>query len=153
MPLVYLNTYLRLIRKKEDTDRYKERFGYTNFKQILEKDVIWIHASSVGEFKSCDFLINSFHKNYNLLITTTTKTAADYALKNYGEKIIHQYAPFDVVPWINKFLNFCVKKKIDFTFKSITLSQPFSEKLSRGSPHAAPALLTKKSMASSFSVI
>ena len=37
MPLVYLNTYLRLIRKKEDTDRYKERFGYTNFKQILKK--------------------------------------------------------------------------------------------------------------------
>ena len=36
MPLVYLNTYLRLIRKKEDADRYKERFGYTNFKQILE---------------------------------------------------------------------------------------------------------------------
>jgi 3-deoxy-D-manno-octulosonic-acid transferase len=112
MPLVYLNTYLRLIRKKEDTNRYKERFGYTNFKQILEKDVIWIHASSVGEFKSCDFLINSFHKNYNLLITTTTKTAADYALKNYGEKIIHQYAPFDVVPWINKFLNFWKPKLV-----------------------------------------
>ena len=112
MPLVYLNTYLRLIRKKEDTNRYKERFGYTNFKQILEKDVIWIHASSVGEFKSCDFLINSFHKNYNLLITTTTKTAADYALKNYGRKIIHQYAPFDVVPWINKFLNFWKPKLV-----------------------------------------
>ena len=112
MPLVYLNTYLRLIRKKEDTDRYKERFGYTNFKQILEKDVIWIHASSVGEFKSCDFLINSFHKNYSLLITTTTKTAADYALENYGEKIIHQYAPFDVVPWINKFLNFWQPKLV-----------------------------------------
>ena len=38
MPLVYLNTYLRLIRKKEDADRYKERFGYTNFKQILKKE-------------------------------------------------------------------------------------------------------------------
>ena len=35
---------------------------------------------------------------------------------------------------------------MDFTFKSITLSQPFSEKLSKGSPHAAPALLIKKSM-------
>ena len=112
MPLIYLNTYIRLIRKKEDTDRYKERFGYTNFKRNLKKDIIWIHASSVGEFKSCDFLINSFHKNYNLLITTTTKTAADYALKNYGEKMIHQYAPLDVVPWINKFLNFWKPKLV-----------------------------------------
>ena len=112
IPLVYLNTYLRLIRKKEDINRYKERFGYTSFKKILEKDVIWIHASSVGEFKSCDYLINHFHKNFNLLITTTTKTAGDYALKNYGEKIIHQYAPFDVLPWINKFLKFWKPKLV-----------------------------------------
>ena len=112
IPFVYLNTYLRLIRKKEDIVRYKERFGYTSFKKIIKKDVIWIHASSVGEFKSCDYLINKFHKNFNLLITTTTKTAADYALKNYGEKIIHQYAPFDVVPWINKFLKFWKPKLV-----------------------------------------
>ena len=43
-----------------------------------------------------------------------------------------------------------LKKKIDLTFRSITLSQPFSEKLSKGSPQAAPALLTRKSIASSL---
>tara|TARA_Y100001970_G_scaffold155928_1_gene190894 strand:+ start:1940 stop:3100 length:1161 start_codon:yes stop_codon:yes gene_type:complete len=100
------------MKKKEDVSRYKERFGDTSSKKIIKKDVIWIHASSVGEFKSCDYLINNFYKNYNLLITTTTKTAADYALKNYGEKIIHQYAPFDVIPWINKFLNFWKPKLV-----------------------------------------
>ena len=35
----------------------------------------------LGEFKSSDFLINNFIKNYYILITTTTKTAADYAIK------------------------------------------------------------------------
>ena len=104
IPCIYLNTYLRLIRKKEDFKRFRERFGNTNLKKNKKKELIWIHASSVGEFKSCDFLINNFYKKYNLLITTTTKTASDYALENYGKKIIHQYAPFDVVPWINKFL-------------------------------------------------
>ena len=104
IPLIYLNIFIRLIKKKEDNNRYKERFGFTNLKKTGEKEVIWIHASSVGEFKSCDLLINHFYTTYNLLITTTTKTASDYAIENYGEKIIHQYAPYDVVPWIDKFL-------------------------------------------------
>ncbi|MFL2542919.1 MAG: 3-deoxy-D-manno-octulosonic acid transferase [Alphaproteobacteria bacterium] len=105
IPFIYLNTLIRLIKKKEDHNRYKERFGFTNLKKNSGKEVIWIHASSVGEFKSCDLLINHFYKTYNLLITTTTKTAADYAIENYGEKIIHQYAPYDVLPWIDRFLN------------------------------------------------
>ena len=40
-----------------------------------------------------------------------------------------------------------------FTFKSITLSQPPSEKAPKGSAHAAPALLIKKSICSSLSLI
>ncbi len=112
IPLIYLNTLLRIIRSKEDIKRYRERFGYTNFKKTSKKPVIWIHASSVGEFKSCDFLINNFYKKYNLLITTTTKTASDYALENYSEKITHQYAPFDTIPWIDKFLKFWKPKLV-----------------------------------------
>ncbi len=112
IPFIYLNTFIRLIKKKEDNNRYKERFGFTNLNKNNEKEVVWIHASSVGEFKSCDLLINHFCKTHNLLITTTTKTAADYALENYGEKIIHQYAPYDVLPWINKFLNFWKPKLV-----------------------------------------
>ena len=106
IPIIKINTFMRILKKKEDKNRYKERFGITNLKRPLEKELIWIHASSVGEFKSSDFLINNFYNNYYILITTTTTTAADYAIKNYGEKIIHQYAPYDVTLWINKFLDF-----------------------------------------------
>jgi len=105
VPIILINTYLRILRNKEDKKRYKERFGITNLKKPNEKEVIWIHASSIGEFKSSDFIINKYYKKYCILITTTTKTASDYALKNYGEKIIHQYIPFDIIFWINKFLN------------------------------------------------
>ena len=36
-----------------------------------------------------------------------------------------------------------VRKNGDLTFRSMTLSQPFSGNASNGSPHAAPALLTR----------
>jgi len=105
IPLIIINTYIRVLKKKEDKNRYKERFGFTNLQKPKGKDLIWIHASSVGEFKSSDFLINNFCKKYCILVTTTTKTASEYALKNYSDKIIHQYAPYDVTIWINKFLD------------------------------------------------
>ena len=106
IPIIKINTFMRILKKKEDKNRYKERFGITNLKRPLEKELIWIHASSVGEFKSSDFLINNFYNNYYILITTTTTAAADYAIKNYGDKIIHQYAPYDITLWVNKFLDF-----------------------------------------------
>ena len=112
IPLIKINTFIRILNKKEDKIRYKERFGFTNLQKPLGKELIWIHASSVGEFKSSDFLINNFFNNYNILITTTTKTAADYAITNYGDKIIHQYAPYDVTFWINKFIDFWQPKLV-----------------------------------------
>ena len=112
IPVIKFNTFIRILNKKEDKIRYKERFGFTNLQKPLGKELIWIHASSVGEFKSSDFLINNFFNNYNILITTTTKTAADYAITNYGDKIIHQYAPYDVTFWINKFLDFWQPKLV-----------------------------------------
>ena len=39
IPLIYLNTFIRLIKKKEDNNRYKERFGFTNLKKNNELDI------------------------------------------------------------------------------------------------------------------
>ena len=49
--------------------------------------------------------------------------------------------------------NCWVIKKVLFTFKSITLSHPFSEKVSIGSAQAAPALLIKISICVSCCLI
>ena len=111
IPIVYLNIFLRLINNKEDKKRYKERFGLTN-KNKPEKNIIWIHAASVGEFKSSRMIIDSYYKNYSILVTTTTKSAAEYANNFYSDKIIHQYAPFDVEIWIKRFLNFWQPKLV-----------------------------------------
>ena len=64
IPVVLINTYIRVLRNKEDKKRFRERFGFTNHKKFHDKDIIWIHAASVGEFKSSDFLINNFYKEY-----------------------------------------------------------------------------------------
>ena len=105
IPAIYLNIYWRIIKNKEDKIRYQERFGITSY-QRPNKKVIWIHAASVGEFKSCKTLIDAYHSKYCILVTTTTKTAAEYAIKKFSTQIIHQYAPFDVTIWINRFINF-----------------------------------------------
>ena len=103
IPIIKININLRINRGKEDGERYLERFGITSIKRP-KGDLIWIHAASVGEFKSASIIINSFHNKFNILVTTTTLSAAKYAIENYGNKIIHQYAPIDIKKWVKKFL-------------------------------------------------
>ena len=112
IPIIIINIFIRILKNKEDKKRIKERFGKSSLIKPIDKEIIWIHTASVGEFKSCDYLIKKYHKAYCLLVTTTTKTAADYAEKYYSDKIIHQYAPFDVIIWINNFLNFWKPKLV-----------------------------------------
>ena len=105
IPLIKLNILIRIKKGKESKIRYKERFGKITEKRPSNK-LIWIHAASIGEFKSADLVINSFYKKYTILITTTTLTAANFAEKYYGDKIIHQFAPLDIELWVKRFLNY-----------------------------------------------
>jgi 3-deoxy-D-manno-octulosonic-acid transferase len=106
IPYIKFNVLRRIKNGKEIKTRYKERFGITKQSIKPTKKVIWIHAASLGEFKSADCLINSLHEKYSLLITTTTVSAANYASKHYNNKIIHQFAPLDITFWVKKFLDF-----------------------------------------------
>ena len=105
IPLIKLNILIRIKQNKEVANRYKERFGITSHSKPIKK-LIWIHAASVGEFKSAGVLINSLHKKYFVLVTTTTVSAAEYAMTHYKDKIIHQFAPLDVDIWIKRFLQY-----------------------------------------------
>ena len=65
IPIILIHLYFRLINSKEDSRRYKERIGKTNFNLKSSKKVIWIHATSVGEFKSVHIIIEKcFIKNF-----------------------------------------------------------------------------------------
>ena len=112
IPLIVLNIHWRIFRNKEDKIRYKERYGIASRKKNEQKEVIWIHAASVGEFKSTDFIIQNYFKNYFILITTTTKSAAEYVEDNYSDKVTHQYAPLDISIWVLRFLNYWKPKLV-----------------------------------------
>ena len=58
IPIVFVNTYIRVLIKKEDKNRFKERFGQSTLDKPRNKDLIWIHAASLGEFKSSDLLFS-----------------------------------------------------------------------------------------------
>ena len=66
IPIIKLNIYLRILQHKEDKKRYEERYGISKIERPPGQ-LIWIHAASVGEFKSADLLIKTLHKKYSIL--------------------------------------------------------------------------------------
>ena len=106
LPLIIVNIFIRIYRDKEDRVRFVERFGKPTIKKNNEKKILWIHAASIGEFKSSDLIIERYHKVFDILVTTTTKSSADYIEEFYKNKVVHQYIPFDVSIWCSRFLNF-----------------------------------------------
>ena len=103
IPLIKINLLLRIMNGKENKKRIHERYGKSLIKRPVG-DLVWLHAASIGEFKSADLIINKLYKKYTVLVTTTTLSAANYASKYYSQKIIHQFAPLDIYPWVNNFL-------------------------------------------------
>ena len=81
IPIILINLCFRIINKKEDKNRYRERFGKSKKKFDSSKRIIWIHAASIGEFKSSKLIIDKYHNNFHILVTTTTKSSAEYINK------------------------------------------------------------------------
>ncbi len=106
IPVIIVNIFIRIYKKKEDRVRFWERFGKATVQKNNEKKILWIHAASIGEFKSSELIIERYYKVFNVLVTTTTKSSADYVKECYKNKVVHQYIPFDVSLWCSRFLNF-----------------------------------------------
>ena len=111
-PLLIILIIVRKFFKKENSLRYKEKIYSSNFniKRNKNKNLIWFHAASIGEFKSILPIINELNKNNNnleFLITTVTLTSGNLAeeeFKNH-DNIHHRFFPIDVSYLIKKFLS------------------------------------------------
>ena len=103
---IYL--YFRKFQNKEDPKRYVEKLSKINTERG-EGFLLWYHVASVGEAMSILPLIEKFKQDLKIdriLITTITLSSAQVLKKKFNQdsKIIHQFLPFDVPTYINKFL-------------------------------------------------
>ena len=104
-PLILI---LRLLNKKEDVRRFKEKFCIFSKKRNSGK-LIWFHGASVGEIHSIIPLIEKLEKNKKIktiLITSNTLSSSKIFQKLKLKKTIHQFFPIDTNFFVKNFLNY-----------------------------------------------
>ena len=96
----------RLIKDKEDPNRYQEKFCVYSKKNKSKS--IWFHAASVGELISIIPILEKLEKKQHIkqiIVTTSTKSSAKI-FENYKfNKIHHKYYPLDTNYLTNKFIS------------------------------------------------
>jgi 3-deoxy-D-manno-octulosonic-acid transferase len=68
-----------------------------------DKQRIWFHAVSVGEFNAIKILIPDLERDYDVVISTTTLTGHDLATKAFPQLLVF-YFPYDFPFVLNKVL-------------------------------------------------
>ena len=104
-PIIVL---IRLLQRKEDPLRFKEKLGFFSKKKLKGK-LIWFHGASVGEILSVIPLVEKLEKNKEIkqiLITSNTLSSSKVLSKLKLKKTIHQFFPIDTNYNSNKFLNY-----------------------------------------------
>jgi 3-deoxy-D-manno-octulosonic-acid transferase len=97
----------RLAAGKEHPARVAEREGRASAARP-PGPLIWFHAASVGEAASLLEMLRRLQlarEDVTCLVTTVTVTSAAFLEERLPERCIHQFAPLDVVPWIDLFLD------------------------------------------------
>lgn len=95
---------------------FKEKIGFYNGLEDKNKKTIVFHAVSVGEVNAVEALVKKARetfKDYNIILTTVTKTGNEVATKKltkYVDKIT--YFPYDFCFSVRSFLNTYKPEKI-----------------------------------------
>ena len=98
----------RLIKKKEDKKRFKEKFCLFSKKRGKGK-LIWFHGSSVGEILSIVPVVQKLENNKSIdkiLITSSTLSSSKILKKFKLKKTIHQFYPLDHFFFTQRFVRY-----------------------------------------------
>ena len=99
-PFLCILFAVRLVKGKEDKNRFYERLGYPKYKRP-EGKLIWMHGASVGECLSMLPLIHrllELDPSLHIMVTSGTVTSAALMEKRLPERAFHQFVPIDS-PW------------------------------------------------------
>lgn len=97
----------RLEDGREDPERLGERMGEAGVPRP-DGRLVWFHAASVGEAVSLLELLRRLtlgRPDLTCLVTTVTVTSAAFVKPRLPERCLHQFAPVDVLPWVERFLD------------------------------------------------
>ena len=106
LPLILLRLIWRGRRAPAYRRRWGERFGFVA-PLTDARQVIWVHAVSVGESIAAAPMIRRLQEQYpeaTLLVTTMTPTGSEQVVKIFGDSVEHCYAPYDMPDVIARFL-------------------------------------------------
>ena len=98
---------VRLLKKKEDFIRFKEKLSFFS-KSRSKGKLIWFHGASVGELQSIVPLLEKLEKSKRIsqiLITSNTLSSSKIISKIKLKKISHQFFPIDNNLMVKKFIN------------------------------------------------
>ncbi len=103
-----IDFYLKRRKKKgrEDSERFRERYGFAGLPRPQGK-LAWFHAASIGEATSVLPLIVMILRNYpqmHILVTTGTVTSARLLASLLPERAFHQYVPIDRPDAVRRFV-------------------------------------------------
>ena len=107
LPLYFARLLIRGIQNPDYLRRWNERLGFASNSPSEGKNLIWIHAVSVGEVNASIPLVRSLldtYTNSEILVTTSTPTGSKILLDKMGTRVKHQYVPLDIPSCLNRFL-------------------------------------------------
>src|ERR1700712_3201321 len=100
--------FLRMWRRGQWQTGFWQRFGVfdANFKQaITNRQVLWLHAVSVGEVNICTQLIRALElrmPNMKIVVSTTTTTGMGELQKKLPLHIGKFYYPIDLRKYVSR---------------------------------------------------
>ena len=104
-PLVLRAARQRFEARNGPMHRFPERSGKPS-QSRPDGPLIWLHAVSVGEFLSVlDLVCDLTRDGTQLLVTTTTSTAAELAEQRLPKGVVHQFSPVDTPTATRRFLD------------------------------------------------
>jgi len=101
-PYVFLRLYFKGRRNPDYRKRIRERFLWGMHEQTPVD--VWVHAVSMGEVVAAKALVeHHLGQQKKVLVTTMTPTGSSQVVRLFGDRVMHQYLPYDYPSIVKRF--------------------------------------------------